>query len=70
MHKIDTPQKLAKDWEIQEWGKMLVDECEGLGIKVKQQRIKLDLIYANTIILLFMLWLLLGHVYIMLFQVD
>ena len=29
----DTPQKLAKDWEIQEWGKMLVDECEGLGIK-------------------------------------
>ena len=70
MHKIDTPQKLAKDWEIQEWGKMLVDECEGLGIKVKQQRIKLDLIYANTIILLFMLWLLLSHVYIMLFQVD
>ncbi|CAB4043338.1 arachidonate 5-lipoxygenase-like, partial [Paramuricea clavata] len=29
----DTPQKLVKDWEIQEWGKMLVDEGEGLGIK-------------------------------------
>ena len=32
---LDTPQKLAKDWEIQEWGKMLADECEGLGIKVR-----------------------------------
>lgn len=29
----DTPQKLAKDWELQEWGKMLTDESEGLGLK-------------------------------------
>ena len=31
---LDTPQKLMKDWEVQDWGKTLVDEREGLGIKV------------------------------------
>ena len=40
-HSQDTPQKLAKDWEVQEWGKMLADEGEGLGIKVRNHDVSI-----------------------------
>ena len=32
---LDTPEKLTGDWEIQNWGHMLADPEDGLGIKVE-----------------------------------
>ena len=32
---LDSPDKLTDDWEIQNWGNMLADPEEGLGIKVQ-----------------------------------
>ena len=34
----DTPDKLTEDWEIQNWGHMLADPEDGLGIKVQFDR--------------------------------
>ena len=44
----DTREKLENDWELQEWGKMLVDEGEGLGIKVRGKIFNdLNYLYLN-----------------------